>query len=240
MRTIVKLGGSVITDKSSLKKPNTDVIRRLCRELSIMDEGIIVHGGGSFGHIKAVQYGFKNGCETRKYFSEIHRDMILLNELVVSSLLDAEINAVSVPPHTFYPFGNLSAFEYYLDNDFIPVTYGDVYWKNGKGWIISGDTLVFMLSEAFRPEMVVFVSNVDGIYSDIEKKTILRRISADDVTRIKISEVGDATGGLKRKLEIMLKISSLGIRTLFINGLIENNLRNALSGKEFVGTEVTP
>lgn len=238
MKAIVKLGGSIITEKSVLMKPNKEIIERLARELAEIESGVIVHGGGSFGHIKATRYGFKSGCESRKFFTEIHIDMIKLNEIVASSLLEAGLNVISIPPHTFYPFGNLSSIKYYIENGFIPITYGDVYWKDGKGWVISGDTLMLMLAEELKPELAIFVSNVDGIYTDLESGTPLKMITPAELTKLNIRDVDDATGGLNQKLKIMFKIASLGIRTLFINGLIENNLKNALTGKEFIGTVI--
>ena len=235
---IIKLGGSVITDKFKFGKARYDVINRLCRELSVIEEGAIVHGGGSFGHIKAVRYGFKEGCPNKHHFSEIHRDMIKLNEIILSALVSADIPVVSIPPHTFYPFGNLDSFEYYMKDGFIPVTYGDVFWREGKGWIISGDDLMLMLAQKIKPDVAVFVSDVDGIYRDINKKEVLDSITPKIAENLEIEDVKDATGGLRKKLDTMFRIASMGIKTYMINGLVENNLKNALLGKDFVGTEV--
>ena len=47
---LIKLGGSVITDKSQYKKFDREQAERLCREIA--ESGvpvIIVHGAGSFG-----------------------------------------------------------------------------------------------------------------------------------------------------------------------------------------------
>ncbi len=238
MFALVKFGGSVITDKSKFGEARKDIIARLCSEISLLKKGVIVHGGGSFGHIKAVKYGFKNGCENRVYFSEIHGDMIKLNEIILDNLLSNNIPAVSIPPHTFYPFGDLKAFRYYIQEGFIPVTYGDVFWKDGKGWIISGDDLMLMISRELRPDIAIFVSDVDGIYEDLKRKKILDVITPEMVSSLKIHDVGDATGGLRKKLEVMFQIAKMGIKTYIVGGFLHNNLRKALKGEDFIGTEV--
>ncbi|MGA3021078.1 MAG: hypothetical protein ABSD68_03970, partial [Candidatus Micrarchaeales archaeon] len=58
---LVKLGGSLITDKTSPFTPNLDVIKRLAKEIHEAREEkgmslIIGHGGGSFPHKPAKDY----------------------------------------------------------------------------------------------------------------------------------------------------------------------------------------
>ena len=54
---IIKLGGSVVTDKSKPMTARHDVIDRLSKEIaSVPGSKVIIHGGGSFGHIKAKEY----------------------------------------------------------------------------------------------------------------------------------------------------------------------------------------
>ena len=60
---LLKLGGSVITDKTQPFTARTDVIERLAREIkNALDERgddlqlIIGHGAGSFGHPLAEKY----------------------------------------------------------------------------------------------------------------------------------------------------------------------------------------
>ncbi|UCH38405.1 MAG: hypothetical protein JSV76_06030, partial [Candidatus Bathyarchaeota archaeon] len=50
--TLLKLGGSVITNKEKPCTPNHSVIMRLAHEIkrANITPLVIVHGGGSFGH----------------------------------------------------------------------------------------------------------------------------------------------------------------------------------------------
>lgn len=58
MTRILKIGGSILTDKSQELKARPDVILRLAMEISERPEGLVlVHGAGSFGHIPAKRWG---------------------------------------------------------------------------------------------------------------------------------------------------------------------------------------
>src|SRR5512133_692990 len=101
---ILKLGGSAITDKAEEAKPHTDINNRLAEEIkrADLDNLIIVHGGGSFGHPTAAKYGIKDGYKedpTQKLgFAETHHVMTVLNGLVMDALIWHEIPAVSIAP----------------------------------------------------------------------------------------------------------------------------------------------
>ena len=60
---ILKLGGSAITDKTAEATPKTEIINRVAEEIkrADLDNLIVVHGGGSFGHPAAERYGLKDG-----------------------------------------------------------------------------------------------------------------------------------------------------------------------------------
>ena len=88
--TILKLGGSVITDKKKPLTPNLQAIERLANEIAQakVSSLIVVHGGGSFGHYLAKQYNLTEGYgDTSQVFgfSETHRAMTKLNSLVMEA-----------------------------------------------------------------------------------------------------------------------------------------------------------
>lgn len=85
---IFKIGGSVITDKAIYRKAKMETIERIAGVLSGMGEMVIVHGGGSFGHIKAREFGFPGRLDeggNRMGVAIVHRDMVDLNSLVSSA-----------------------------------------------------------------------------------------------------------------------------------------------------------
>ena len=64
---ILKIGGSAITDKTGELAAKTEIINRLAEEIkrADLDNLIMVHGGGSFGHPTAAKYGIKRWLQRR-------------------------------------------------------------------------------------------------------------------------------------------------------------------------------
>ncbi|MBE0512158.1 hypothetical protein IBX38_03815, partial [Candidatus Bathyarchaeota archaeon] len=96
--TVLKLGGSVITDKEKTLTPNLPAIERLTKEISRANVSplVLVHGGGSFGHPVAEQYGIREGYKDSSQiigFSKTHQAMTKLNKLIVGSLINHNIPA---------------------------------------------------------------------------------------------------------------------------------------------------
>ena len=59
---IIKLGGSVITDKSKESFFKKEIMNNLSKEIKKANKRcIIIHGAGSFGHILAKKYKLNNG-----------------------------------------------------------------------------------------------------------------------------------------------------------------------------------
>ena len=100
---VLKLGGSVITEKNKVATANLDAIERLAGEIaqSKVTNLILVHGGGSFGHPIAKKYNLSEGYTTPSQvigFSETHLAMTQLNSLVIEALIKHNVNAVVVQP----------------------------------------------------------------------------------------------------------------------------------------------
>jgi isopentenyl phosphate kinase len=60
---VLKIGGSVVTDKNQASTPRPEQIRRIAAEIK---EGkssklVLIHGAGSFGHHQAREFGLKSG-----------------------------------------------------------------------------------------------------------------------------------------------------------------------------------
>ena len=222
---IIKLGGSIITDKSRYKTFRKRITEHIIKELADMDETmIVVHGGGSFGHIMAREYELPGGITEKRRIGAaiIHNDMVELNQMVTSILIENGISAVSIPPSS-YILGNrrdYDIFDAYLDAGMTPVSFGDVYLMGGNEFgIYSGDQIMLDLSERLRPERAIFVSDVDGLYDKnpkLHKDARLLRSIYDDAT-FELS-AADVTGGIKRKIETMKKMKEFVPERYMLNG----------------------
>src|SRR5512146_2299983 len=140
---ILKIGGSAITDKTGELAAKTEIINRLAEEIkrADLDNLIIVHGGGSFGHPTAAKYGIKEGYKEdpaqKLGFAETHHVMTVLNGLVMDALIWHEIPAVSIAPSGCMTTENgriksceLAALKRMMEMNFTPVFYGDVVFDD--------------------------------------------------------------------------------------------------------------
>jgi isopentenyl phosphate kinase len=255
---LVKLGGSVITDKAKVTTLRPSHLRRLAAEIAASgQEAIVVHGAGSFGHIKARRHRLHEGYiddEQLAAVSEVQRDVRTLNVAVIDALRRAGLRPVSLPPSAIVRLDDgalrafdLDVFRRYSDLGFTPVTFGDVV-LDARRWfsICSGDLLMQALAESFRPEAAVFVADVDGVYTADPKRStsarLLRTIGPANLAAVDAegSTAHDVTGGLAGKLERMIAVARFADRCLLVNGLKKGRLLAALRGRPVVGTRVTP
>jgi isopentenyl phosphate kinase len=249
---LIKLGGSVITDKSKPLTPRTKDIKRLAKEISTFKgKKIIVHGGGSFGHIKAAKYKLKDGFKgdwQREGICSVQKDMRKLNGIIFNTLESLGMPVVSIPSGTVAIFngGKLEEFQseifmHYVNLGITPITFGDVVVDKTRGVnICSGDDIMLRLAKDLKANRCIFVTEVDGIFPNFPPasgKPPLKVIRQDDKIKFRKGNV-DVTGSMKRKLKLMRRIASPSCRVDLLNGLVPGRLRGALEGKKFIGTEV--
>ncbi len=210
---IIKLGGSLITNKNIPYSFNEEVVRRIALEIKPFSSSlIIVHGGGSFGHYEASR-GDK--IKTAMAMQE-------LNLKILKIFYENGINVFPLPGRFF----SLDIVKRYLHERLVPVIYGDIT-ESGK--IISGDDIAILLGKAFNSR-VLFASDVDGVFINGKVAREVNSPMIDDLTSSKF----DVTGGMKSKIQ---KILENCIEALIFNGKIEANIFKALEGKN-IGTLV--
>src|SRR5512136_177603 len=252
---LVKLGGSVLTDKARLRTPRKAAIARLSKELANLgDDLIVVHGAGSFGHVLARKYALNAPASPTKAkgAAVVQRDVRTLDALVVDGLLKAGLAPVVLPPSVVLSLddGQLAAFDVspfrdYARQGFTPVTFGDVVRDRVRGVsVCSGDVLMLELAKAFRPRCVVFAADVDGLYTADPKRAedarLLLSVSGAELPLIAFGPAKgpDVTGGIEAKVRRMLTIASYADETVIVNGNVKNRVRDALRGRIVIGTRV--
>ncbi len=241
---VVKLGGSVISDKREYRAYREGVVRKIAEHLPRNDV-VVVHGAGSFGHILADEYRITGGFEEWKRlgFSRIERDMLDLNLKILDTMVSAEIPAVSMPPHSFVTMGkemNLELFDMLLNYGFVPLTFGDAVFDVEKGInILSGDVLMMELAKRYRPEKTIFLTDVDGVYTGPpgDPNSQLIPVLGRDTTPETSVQVRDVTGGMDLKINVMREIANYS-RVYIINGYHPERIDAVLKDEEFVGTVV--
>jgi len=239
---LIKLGGSIITNKQKPLTPNLSAINKIVSQLKKIKEPIIVvHGGGSFGHYWSATYAMhtKPAKYNKKGVCVVKNSMIALNKIILDSFLKNGLNPYCLPP-TDFMLGNkadqkkIREIAKIAKAGLVPISYGDVMWygKN-KFYILSGDKLMGILSKILKPRLVIFVLNVDGVYSDMKTKKLLREIKGKNPEISKVEM--DVTGGMSRKIKEAISISKSGTKVLLVNGNNPDRIVNAARGK-FEGT----
>ncbi len=238
-----------MTNKDRKYSFRTRTAERLIQEIkeSEVEEYVIVHGGGSFGHPGAEEYGL-NSIEPKRPaegMAKVQLDMRRLNNRLLEMMLDHGIWGISIPGGliTIFDEGELHEIDHeivrrYLSLGTVPVAFGDVTIDKKRGiTICSGDDIMKGLSEF--ADRAVFVSDVDGIYKEGE----LIKLFKEDMLPLEKNDLldhettVDVTGGMNRKVEKMMEISDEA-ETHIINGDVKGRLKNILDQEEVVGTEV--
>jgi isopentenyl phosphate kinase len=239
--TIVKLGGSVITDKRVAFSYRDAAVRGLGKAMaSSRVPVVVVHGGGSFGHTEARRYGLSSdkSSPSPEGVSETRGAMFNLDAKVCASL-----SAAGVRPYPFSPFTLLdrdgdagsSFIERLLEAGTTPVTFGDVV-HDGKGFrILSGDTICVELAEMLGARRCVMAIDVEGVLD--ERGAVIGVLGLEGEARISPARA-DATGGMALKIREAMRMASSGTEVRFVSGLRPVEFSKALKGLKFHGTTV--
>jgi isopentenyl phosphate kinase len=252
----LKLGGSLITDKTGVEAVRQNVVRRVAMEIATARQAnpglrlVVGHGGGSFGHVVAAKFGTRQGVETVEQwhgFAEVHAAMVRLNRLVTEALLAAGVPALSLQPSASALCENgritqiaaapvLAA----LDAGLVPVIYGDVAFDSEiGGTIISTEEVMMALADELQPAWLLLAGEVPGVL-DLQGEVIpkITAVNFDDIKPALGGSRGtDVTGGMTSKVKSMLALvdaqPSLSIR--IVTGLENGIVQAALTAPENAG-----
>jgi isopentenyl phosphate kinase len=255
----VKLGGSVITDKTRPFTERIDVIRRLAGEIHSAKQDmnlnlIVGHGGGSYPHTPAAKFRVNEG---RSEGSSPHGVALVqdaaarLNRLVVAALIDAGEDAISVQPSASVLANtskiiswNTEVLEAMLDAGLLPVVYGDVVMNTIQGWSIASTEDLFLYLATHLPvERIVIGSDVDGVLDRAGRGAKFDVITPRDFKRISASLEGagtvDVTGGMRSKVESLLQLADTrSVEGVILNAAKPGLLEAALKGAIGIGTAI--
>ena len=240
---LIKLGGSIITNKERPLSARRKVIDNLAKSLKkIKEPVIIVHGGGSYGHYWSVKYDMHT--KERKYdlrgVAIVKNSMIELNKIILDSLIKNKLNPYCLPPTDFMigdkPItSKVKEIKKIAKSGLVPVTYGDALWfGQKKTYILSGDRIMTLLAKILKPRLVIFVLNEDGLYSDLKSKKLIYELRGQRplISKNKM----DVTGGMARKVEEASKISKMGMNVFFVNGNKPERIVKAIKNRKFEGS----
>ncbi len=268
-RVVIKWGGGLITEKSSLCTPNLAILEQLAETIVVCQKNgidvILVHGAGSFGHLRAKHWRLNEGllldaefnsdgvCTTqREAVHTVRQEMLELNAHVCHALEQKNITPIVHPPHLWAQntgpgfTGDLNRFHQHEPGQ-VHVTFGDIVDVEGNEQfgILSGDDLVVRLAvELPGVQRLVFaIKGVDGILRVPPEQ-------ADDDDLIENWYPGiefegthqsqiDVTGGIGLKAARGALVASHEVEVTMVNGGKAGRVLNAMLGNDVRGTRVT-
>jgi isopentenyl phosphate kinase len=197
----IKLGGSLITDKTKPYTPLLDVMDDLALQISTTLQAqpnlrlVIGHGAGSFGHVAASEYKTRDGYPHPsplihrerdndeehywKGFAEVWYQASSLNRYVMEALHKAGVRSIALPPSSsvIASNGQVAVWEttpisMALASGIVPVIFGDVVFDEVRGGtILSTETLFNYLVKALDPERILLAGLEDAVWEDFPART---------------------------------------------------------------------
>ena len=259
---LLKLGGSLITDKDTPYTPRLDKLANLAKEIKTALDStpglklILGHGSGSFGHVAAKKHGTRDGVQTKEQwlgFTEVRLQAAELNRYVVTSLFEAGLPALPFPPSASIvsdkrtvTHHNVETIRRALGVDLLPVVQGDVAFDETLGGtILSTEDVFTFLVDQFPTTRILLAGIEAGVWADFPARTkLVKQIQLSDYeamrSGIKGSVSTDVTGGMKAKVEEMLSLiqKKPGLTVQIFSAEEPGFLTRALQG-ENVGTLLT-
>lgn len=223
---IVKLGGSIITNKSDNQKiVKKDLLQKLFLTLkgycqSSGEQVLISHGAGSFGH-QSAKILLEKISYAKLRHEEIHLELMKIQDEVKS------LNQIV----TEYAYKFLGL-EYIKE-----ILHGDVNFE-GPNYIVSTEEkiLQFLKGEANNEcKKVIFLTDQDGL---MYGESLIPEIDCANLGEYPFYENKDATGGMKQKVSMACKISEYCQEIVILNGTTAEPLLEELNDYSPIGTRL--
>lgn len=207
----LKLGGSLLTDKTQAQALRVETLFRLAGEIAAARAArpelqlLLGHGSGSFGHVTAARYGTRRGVRTAEEwrgFAETARVAAELNRFVVDALWAAGVPALRIQPSAsaLCHDGELVSFEERpvvaaLAHGLAPVVHGDVALDEVRGGTIASTEQIFAwLAPRLAPRRIILVGEVDGVLT-ADPATGVQGKVVERITPASLAVIVEALGG---------------------------------------------
>jgi isopentenyl phosphate kinase len=248
----LKLGGSLITDKTKVEHARKPIIRRLAREIKAAREArpdiqiVLGHGSGSFGHVAAKKHGTRDGVKDRSSwqgYAEVAAAAARLNQIVTDVFVAEGVPVVSLPPSASARCddGRLSYLDTFvlhatLEHGLVPLVQGDVALDTVRGaTIVSTEDVFIYLVREFQPTHILLAGEVSGVYENRDMTgPIIPAIMPDNVQQyaaaLGSSHGIDVTGGMIGKVKQMLDVVQRypSIEARVFSGAVRGNVQRLL------------
>jgi isopentenyl phosphate kinase len=263
---VIKLGGSLFTDKSTPYKLKEEVIKAVaveikeCIDLGLIKSLVIVHGVGSFGHPPVLKYNLHKGFRNKDQLISMSKTQQIVNEFrkaiaitfieegVPINLMHASSMVVGskmvITDHAF------SSLEGFLSLGMVPLIGGDMMFDTSMGFsVCGGDQLAVVISRVLHAKQLLFATDVPGVFDKDPKSEknaqLLREININEIEQLfsKTNETAktDASGKMRGKLRSLTLIKDRiqkGLKVAILSMNKKGVLTKYLKGEESELTKI--
>jgi len=264
--TLVKLGGSLLTDKKTPETDRPGVIARLAQEIgavSPLEGGLIVgHGSGSFGHVVAARFEVHRGLRrpekqrpgvslTQQRAAELHRRVVCA---LAAALEPRGTGPFSIAPSSALVTAGgrpaalaLEPVVLALAAGLVPVIYGDIVMDREQGCAICSTEGVFealvdgLPKHGLQVSKILWLGETGGVW-DVDGQPIPRITPATAEGALEAvggSAGTDVTGGMRHRVETALELARRGIASWIGDGREPGRLQQALAAHD-IGSAAEP
>lgn len=241
----IKLGGSLITDKTQRYHARREVIARLGHEIAAACHAdpslriVLGHGSGSFGHVAARESGYDptGGHPSPLALAQVGAAASALNQIVRELLVQVGLPVLSLAPgatgvleNGHYRSFAVDHVQRLLEYGAIPLVYGDVgVGEEGITGIASTEMVFDGLARAMQPQRLYLAGIVDGVFEyaptdGLPNPPLIHEIAPHTWMEIQTGLGGshgtDVTGGMLAKVRETLDLVEAveGLEARIFNG----------------------
>ena len=254
---LVKLGGSLITEKTGVEAARLEVIERLAGELAQFltaappDLRVVLgHGSGSYGHAAARGSELRAGVGAEPATDEVALRLAgsttqaaaaRLHRLLADRLVAAGVPAFTITPGSagVADDGNLQwlaeeALTLALRLGLVPVVHGDVVTDRHRGLSICSTESVF---ESLVPVLrrldvellgALWLGETAGLLS-ASGATVEQLEPETAASHVGETRGTDVTGGMAHRLATVRRLADRGVDSMLLDGAVPGNLQWALA-----------
>lgn len=258
---VIKYGGSAMNDEAV----KNSLINDIAFMKMVGMKPVVVHGGGP--EINAalknanIEPLFENGLRvTDKETIDIVEQQLSgkINKSIVSLFQKNNAKAVGISGKDGFTIEaekksvngadigfvgdivriNTKLIEMLLDGDFIPVISPVGTDEAGNTYNINADYAAVEIAGALSALKLVFLTDIDGIFKDInDKSSLISEITPQEAQ--KLIDENIISNGMIPKVECCIKAVNLGVNKVhIINGNLKHSLLLEIYTKDGIGTEM--
>jgi len=254
MLIFLKLGGSLITDKTTPRALRTETLARLMDEIAsaraTRDVRLVLgHGSGSFGHVEGKRYGTRDGVRTDedwRGFAEVQATAALLNRHVIDAARAAGLPVLNCPPSASAMCEDGRLVELAVEpiasalaHELVPVVQGDVAIDRIRGGtIVSTEDVFGYLAPRLEPGRILLAGRDPGVLTRWPDGELVPEIVDGMAVNAGAAQSTDVTGGMIAKIHETLNLLRQvpGATALIFSGEVPGRVAAALRGEPVPGT----